>query len=276
MDALKTVLRLTGVELLKFRSKPISSVTLLALFIGPIGAELSLLAISPDDALFPRAVLLAGEVLLIVPLMSVLVSAMELGNDYQLGTVRAFVGRGIDRHQFVLARILATIIAALASGFVYVSSTLLATVVAHIALSEVPLAQAVGQGLLWRALGIVGVIGLTGFVFASVVTLALVVGRNSWIGMLAGLATFMADFYVGALSISDTPAYRFTVAHHSRSLLERCFKSATTGMRMSGTLAPHRSVEPVRALGVLLLYGCGFTLAAILIFRRQDLTAGPA
>jgi ABC-type transport system involved in multi-copper enzyme maturation permease subunit len=274
MDILNTVLRLTGVELLKFRSKPISSVTLLMLFVGPVGGEISLAAISRDDALFPGAVLLAGELLLIVALMNVLVSVMALGNDYELGTVCVFVSRGIDRYQFILSKVLATVVAAFANGLAYVSSSLLATSVAHIALSDVPLARAAGNDLLWRALGAVGVIGLTSFAFTSVVMLALVVGRNSWIGMLAGLGTFMADFYVGALSISDTLAYRYAVAYHARSLLERCFKSATTGMRMSGTLATHGPVEPGRALVVLLLYGCGFTLAAMFIFRRQDLTTG--
>jgi len=31
--------------------------------------------------------------------------------------------------------------------------------------------------------------------------------------------------------------------------------------------------SPARAVAVLLLYGCAFTLAAILLSRRQDLTA---
>jgi ABC-type transport system involved in multi-copper enzyme maturation permease subunit len=272
MHTLNAVLRLTGVELLKLRSKPVSSVTLLMLSVGPVVGELSLAAIARDDALFPRAVLLAGELLLIVALMSILVSVMALGNDYELGTVCAFVSRGIDRYQFVLSKVLATVVAAVAYGSAYVSSALMATTVGHITLSDVSLAQAAGPHLLRRALGAVGVIGLTSFVFTSVVMLALVVGRHSWVGMLAGLGTFMADFYVGVLSISEMPAHRYAVTHHARSLLERCFKGATTGMRMSGTLAMHGPVEPGLALAVLLLYGCGFTLAAILIFRHQDLT----
>jgi ABC-type transport system involved in multi-copper enzyme maturation permease subunit len=276
MATLNAVLRLTGVELLKLRSKSISSVTLLILLAGPVAGELSLVAVAQDDALFPRAVLLAGELLLIIALMSVLVSVMALGDDYELRTVCVFVSRGIERYQFILSKVLATVVAAFAYGLAYVSSALLATTVAHIALSDVPLALAAGNDLLLRALGAVGVIGLTSFVFNSVVMLALVLGRSSWVGMLAGLGTFMADFYVGVLNISDTPAQRYAVTHHARSLLERCFECATTGMRMSGTLAAHGPVEPGRALVVLLLYGCGFTLAAMLIFRRQDLTIGPA
>ena len=273
MDVLKTLLRLTGVELFKLRGKSVTWVTLALLFIAPISVELFLAAAAPGDAVFPRVVLFAGEVLLIVVLVTIVVSVMALGNDHELGTVPVILSLGVDRYQFVLSKVLATVVAALACGFAYVSGSLLATVVAHVALSDVPLVEAAGAGLVWRALGAVGVIGLTGFVFAAVVMVGLVVGRSSWVGMLAGLGAFIVDFSVGGLSTAGTDATRYTVTHHALSLLVRFFQADTFGTRASGALWETTVAEPWRALAVLLLYGCGLTQLAILIFRRQDLMA---
>jgi ABC-type transport system involved in multi-copper enzyme maturation permease subunit len=261
------------VELLKIRSKPVTWMTLALLFAGPIGFELFLASTSPSDAVFPDPTVLASDILLIVVLMVIVVAVMALGNDYELGTVRAFLSRGVARYQFIVSKVLATALLALAGGLAYVAGALAATSIAHVRLSGVPLAEAAGEGLVWRALGAVGVIGLTGFVFAGVVMLALVVGRTSWMGMLAGLGVFMADFYFGTLSAVDSGTYRYAVTYHALSLLARCLNSESAGMRVPGTLAGYSLAQPGRALTVILLYGCGLTLLAILVFRQQDLVA---
>ena len=273
MDALKTLLRLTGVELLKFRGKSVTWVTLILLFVFPAGVEVFLvLWASPEKAIFPGVsyLLFAGAVFLLVALTATVVSVMALGNDYELGTVRVFLSQGVTRYQFILSKVLASVISALVHGSAYVCGTLLATVVAHVVLSDVPLAEAAGAYLLWRALGAVGVVGLVGFVFAGVVMLALVVGRNAWVGMLAGMGAFLADFFFGGLGLTDIGVYRHTISYYALSLLERCFESYT-GLDMSGAMAEHVLAEPGRALAALLTYGCGLTLAAILIFYQQDL-----
>jgi hypothetical protein len=197
---------------------------------------------------------------------------MALGNDYELGTVRVFLSQGVERYQFILSRVLATVVLALANGLAYLCGGLLAAVVAHIALSDVPLGEAAGSSLLWSALKAAGVIGLTGFVFAGVVMLALVLGKNAWVGMLAGLGSFLADVFPGTLGITSTDASRYSVTTHAFSLLESCFRS-NLGLRTSGVLAKHGLREPGQALVVLFLQGCGLTLAAILLFRCQDLMA---
>ncbi len=86
------------------------------------------------------------------------------------------------------------------------------------------------------------------------------------------LGSFMVDFYYGGLSMADTDTYRYTVTYHALSLLKRWFES-DPHLSLSGALTELGLAEPGRALALLLLYGCGFTLAAILIFRRQDLMA---
>ena len=274
---MNTLARLTRVEMLKFWRKPAARLVLVLMFLGPVVGEILLVLVDPEEtAVFPKVttLLFASEILLFVSLATVVVAVMALGNDYELGTVRAILTRGVDRYQFVLSKIIATVGAALANGFTYVTGGLLATTIAHSAISSVPLLEASGHDLLWRAAGVVLVIGLTGFVSAGVVMLALVLGRSSWVGMLAGLGSFLGDFYVGGwgLGMGDTEAYRYTVTYHARSLLERSFAS-DSAMRLStaGWLSGDGLAEPGQAVAVLFFYGCVFTTMAIFLFRRQDL-----
>jgi ABC-type transport system involved in multi-copper enzyme maturation permease subunit len=274
MDALSSFLRLTGVEMLKFWGKPVARAVLGLMLIGPAAGEGFLLLTDAESAVFPKVTTLMfiGEVLLLFTLSTVVVAVLALGNDYELGTVRALLSRGVPRHQFLLAKIAATVIAALANGLAYMTSGVLAASLAHLAYSDMPLAEAAGANLVWRALGVVMVLGLTGFVAAGVVMLALVLGRSAWIGMLAGLGGFLGDFFVGGLRLVQTTAYRYTMSYHALSLLERYFPSDPT-LRMSVTGSASDWTSPGRAIAILLLYGCALTLAAILLFRRQDLTA---
>jgi ABC-type transport system involved in multi-copper enzyme maturation permease subunit len=268
---LNSFLRLTGVEMHKFWGKPVARTVLGLMLIGPAAGEGFLLLADKESAVFPKVTTLMfiGEVLLLFTLTTVVVAVLALGNDYELGTVRAILSRGVPRHQFLLAKVAATVIAALANGLAYMTSGVLAASLAHLAYSDVPLAEAAGANLVWRALGVVMVLGLTGFVAAGVVMLALVLGRSAWIGMLAGLGGFLGDFIVGGLRFVQTTAYRYTVSYHALSLLERCFPT-DPGLRMSVTGSASDWTSPGRAIAVLLLYGCAITLAAIFLFRHQD------
>ena len=271
MDRLRTLLRLTGVEVTKFRLKPVTWVTWIVLFLFPALIELFLaLRVSHEQAVFPQVIrlLYAGEVLLVVAVTTVVVSVMALGNDYELGIVRTILVGGVERHQFVVSKVLATVVAALANGIAYMAGTLQATTVTHLALSDVPLREAAGASLVWRALEWVGVVGLVGFCFAGVVVLALVVGRSAWVGMLAGLGVFLADFAVGGLNVFPSTLYRYTVSYHALSLLAR---HVASGTGLSASLGGYALSAPSRALVVLLMYGCGLILVAVLVFRRQDL-----
>jgi ABC-type transport system involved in multi-copper enzyme maturation permease subunit len=271
MDRIRTLLRLTGVEILKFRLKPVTWVTWIVLFLFPALIEVFLaVRVSREQAVFPQVIrlLYAGEVLLVVAVTTVVVSVMALGNDYELGIVRTILIGGIERHQFVVSKVLATVVAALANGCAYMVGTLLATTVTHLTLSDVPLREAAGMSLVWRALESVGVVGLVGFCFAGVVVLALVLGRSAWVGMLAGLGAFLADLAVGGLNVLPSNLYRYTVSYHTLSLLAR---HVASGTGLEESLGGYELSTPGRALVVLLIYGCALTLGAVLVFRRQDL-----
>ena len=265
------MVRLTRVEMAKFWRRPVARVVLVLMLLGPVGAEGILIAVDKNSAVYPgvASVLFAGSTLMFVALATVVVAVLALGNDYELGTVRTFLSRGVGRSHFILSKVTTTVSAALANGLAYLSSGLLVTWIAHTTYSDVPLLEATGADLPWRALGAILVVGLVGFVSSGVVMLALVLGRSSWMGMLGGMGYFLADFYVGGLWLAETQWYRYTVSYYALTLLERCFPSDP---HLAATWQSGSEAASAWAVLVLLAYGSALTLASILIFQRQDLT----
>jgi ABC-type transport system involved in multi-copper enzyme maturation permease subunit len=124
-------------------------------------------------------------------------------------------------------------------------------------------------------LGATGVIGLVNFVLSGVVMLALVLGRSSWVGMLAGLGYFFGDFIIGGLGsgsvLGVNDVYRCTVAYHAISINERFFPSDPS-VSLPRAWIEDGFATPLNAMIVLLLYGAMLTLISVILFRRQDLT----
>jgi ABC-type transport system involved in multi-copper enzyme maturation permease subunit len=234
------------------------------MFLGPIIGEAILASFSIRDAIFPQITqfLFSSDMLMMIALMTVVVSVMALGNDYDLGTVSAILNRGVDRYQFILAKILATVGAAFVYGLAY---------------SDVPFFEAAGKDILWRLMGATGVIGLGNFVLSGIVMLALVLSRSSWVGMLAGLGYFFGDFIVGGIGSGSVlgvdNAYRYTIAYHAISITERIFPS-NPSISLPRAWAENGFASPTSAMIVLLLYGAALTAISVLLFRRQDLMAG--
>jgi ABC-type transport system involved in multi-copper enzyme maturation permease subunit len=278
MNEMKTLIRLTGVELLKFRSKSITWVTSILLFGLPVLGELIQVQLSQRDAVYPRAgyFLFGSDMLLFVALITIVVSVMALGNDYELKTVRSILGRGTARYQFILAKIMAVFAAALFNGLVYIAGALSASIIGHRSLSEVALQEAAGSNLFWRALGAVGVILLVEFVSAGAAMLALVLGRTAWSGMFGGLGFFFVDYFVGGLAPTDLlgieGVYRYTVTYHALGILTKLFPSDPK-LGLPRSWSTEGFAEPGGAVAFILIYGCILTLLAILIFKRQDLMA---
>lgn len=153
------------------------------------------------------------------------------------------------------------------------TGALLASSVAHITVSDLPLLEAAGKHLLWRAAGAIMVIGLVQFVLAGIVMLALILGRTSWAGMLAGLGYFAADLYAGGWGppglLEMVDAYRITVSYHALGLFEQLFAPHPyLSLQRSW---PAGAASPGRSVGFLLLYGCALTALSFLCLRRQDL-----
>ena len=271
MNPLESAIHLTRIEMTKFWRRPIARVVLALMLLGPVGAEGILIAVDKNSAVYPdvAGVMFAGSTLMFVALATVVVAVLALGNDYELGTVRTFLSRGVSRSHFILSKTATTVSAALANGLAYMSSGLMVTWIAHVTYSDLPLIEAAGADLLRRAVGAVLVVGLVGFVSSGVVMLALVLGRSSWMGMLGGLGYFLADFYVGGLWLGETEWYLYTVSYHALTILEGFFPSDP---HLATTWQSGSEAASAWAVVVLLAYGCALTLGSILIFQRQDLT----
>lgn len=277
MDGLRTLSRLTRIEFIKFWRKSVARAVLVFMFIGPIAGEAILASFSVRDATFPQITqfLFSSDMLMMIALMTVVISVMALGNDYELRTVNVILSRGVDRYQFILSKIIASVGAAFINGLVFMAAALLSTFVVHLMHSDVPFFEAAGEDILLRLIGSMGVIGLVNFVLSGIVMLALVLGRSSWVGMLAGLGYFFADFIVGGLGSGKLSgvedAYRYTIAYHAISINELFFPSDPS-VSLPRAWIEDGFAAPLSAVIVLFLYGALLAVLSILLFRRQDLT----
>jgi ABC-type transport system involved in multi-copper enzyme maturation permease subunit len=277
MEALGTLSRLTQIEILKFWRKSTARLVLVFMFVGPILGEAILASFSIRDATFPQITqfMFSSDMLMMIALMCVVISVMALGNDYELGTVSVILSRGVDRYQYIFSKIIATVSAALINGFVFMIAAFASTYVVHSIYSDVPFIEAAGEDIIWRLLGSTGVIGLVNFVLSGVVMFALVLGRSSWVGMLAGLGFFFGDFIIGGLGsgsvLGANDAYRYTVAYHAISINEQFFPSDPS-VSLPRAWIEYGFATPLKAVIVLILYGAGLAALSILFFRRQDLT----
>ncbi len=271
------LLRLTGVELLKIRAKSITWAVMGFLFVIPVLAELYMAWISPRDATFPRVTyfLFGGDMVLFVALISVIVSVMALGNDYELGVVGAILSRGVARYQFILSKVIAALLVTSVNGVCYMAGAFWSSAIMHKRLSDVPLFEAAGPDIFLRLIGVVGVIWLVGFVSVSMVMLALVLGRSAWIGMLAGLGYFSGDFVLGGLSSPDMfgikNVFRFTFTFQALGMLEALF-SSDPSFGLPRNWMDYGYADPGRGTVFLLVLGSLIIMISVLLFGRQDLT----
>jgi ABC-type transport system involved in multi-copper enzyme maturation permease subunit len=278
MEALGTLLRLTQVEIHKLWGKSTARAVLLIMFVGPILGEAVLAGFSIRDATFPQITqfMFSSDMLMMIALMTVVISVIALGNDYDLGIVSVVLSRGVDRSIYICSKIIATACAAFTHGFVFMVAAFTSTFVVHVMYSNVPFIEAAGGDIIWRLLGAIGVIGLINFVLSGIVMLALVVGRSLWVGMLAGLGYFFADFIVGGFGsgsvLGMNDAYQYTITYHAISINEQFFPSDPS-VSLPRAWIEDGFANPTSALVVLFLYGIVLVAVSILLFHRQDLMA---
>lgn len=263
-------------EGVRFWRKPIARFVLVLMAVGPIAGEALLAMISPSDAAFPQVTqfLFSADLLIFLALITVVLSVMSLGNDYEVGTVSTLLTRGMRRYEFILSKMLVSVSAAFVNVFTFMAAGLAATAVVHTQVSDVPFFEAAGSDIIWRSLGGVGVAVLFNAVLSGIVLLALVIGRSTWAGMLAGLGYFTADFAVGVFGAGELfgveKAYSYALTYYGISLYERFFPSDPNLSlpRSWGVMGSAGAGEALLVLGVASL---GLLVAALVVFERQDI-----
>jgi len=276
MHEYKRIYRFSWLEIRKFWQRPIARLVLLLMIFGPIVGEVLLAQLSPRDAVYPRVTALwfSADMLMFISLATVVLSVLSLGIDFDLGTIPIILSRGVKRGELILSKVIATVFSSLVFGLAFIGITLISTIIAHIRISDIPLSEATGSDLLWRALGAGCVIGLVNFVLSTIVMLALILGRSSWLGMLAGIGTFFLDFFVGGLGtgtiLGMEGAFRYTITFHAISIMEKLFPS-DPAISLPRAWAEQGLANPLQAAMILIIYGLAIIILSIFIFRRQDL-----
>jgi ABC-type transport system involved in multi-copper enzyme maturation permease subunit len=267
---------LTRVEWMKYWNKTVARVVLGFMLVTPLAAEALLVKLSIRDAMYPRVsqFIFSPDLMMFLGMIMIVLAVLALGSDFDLGTVRTTLTRGVPRARFITAKVITVIAAALVNAAVYVSAGMAAVAIVHLAKGGPPIFEAGGGDFLWRGLASVGMVGTVTFVLAGIVMLAVVLGRSSWMGMLAGLGYFFADFIVGGFGIGDllgiADPHTYTMTYYALNVYERLFPSDPT-LSLPRAWAGEPLIEAQHALIILLLYGVGATATAIVAFNRQDL-----
>jgi ABC-type transport system involved in multi-copper enzyme maturation permease subunit len=282
-DAWRTNLRmlftLARVEWMKYWNKTVARLVLVFMLVTPLAAEALLVKLSIRDAMFPRVnqFIFSPDLMMFLGMIMIVLAVLALGSDFDLGTVRTTLSRGVPRGLFITAKVLTVICAALVTAAVYVSAGMVAVATVHLTRGGPPFFEAAGGNILWRGIASVGMVGVVTFVLAGIVMLAVVLGRSSWTGMLAGLGYFFADFIVGGIGIGGllgiADPHHYTMTYYALSVYERLFPS-DPAISLPRAWAGEPLIAAQHALIILFLYGVGATAAAIVAFNRQDLLKG--
>jgi ABC-type transport system involved in multi-copper enzyme maturation permease subunit len=248
-------LGLLAAELEKARRLAVLRAVALSLLLGPgvmilvlrlVATDITRIVQSPMEVVLGSVVLLAG-------FGGVVLAASLLGREFDLGTNRAQLLRGVPRDGLLLAKIAVallaiTALALLATG-IGVGETLLVG-------WEPTASQAIG--VLMRTLALVPLVSLA---YVGTTFLGAILGRSAAAGMLAGLALFLGDFLLATLRAS-IPLGEWLPVTNIFGLLGETFVLVLP----PGT-APAVAVAAQR----LMLFGVATLFAAGYVFERQDI-----
>lgn len=252
---MKQWLGLLAGEFTKLRHQVVLRAVVLSLLIGPGVMIIVLGLVSTDitNVIASPMEIVLGSVVLLAAFGGVVLSAAILGREFDLGTARAQLLRGVSRSGLLLAKIAAGLLATTAAALL---ATLLGIGEAWLAGWEPTAAQA--AEVIVRTLAFVPLVSLA---YMGATLLGAILGRSSAAGMLAGLSLFLGDFLLATL--------------RTRIPLGEWLPVTNLFALLGGTYAfilPAGVVPPVGvAVGRLAGFGASMILAAGLVFRQQDI-----
>jgi len=252
----KAWLRLAGAEVDKLRSDVILRAVVLALLLGPLVMVVILRLAAPKVSSVienPGEIPLATTVLLAAVGAAVL-AASAFGREYDMGTVRTILARGVPRADWITAKI----------AVVMTTLSLTGLISAGIGLIALSLAgwQAEGGEVVGSLLRASVLLPLACLVYGGMSAIGSVLGRSAAAGMLAGLTLFLGEFLLSTMR-DRIPFGEWLPISNLFSMIGGVFASI---------LRPDDSVSAGTAAFRLLSVGVGLLLSAILIFRQRDVT----
>lgn len=247
-------LGLLAAEFEKARRLVVLRAVAFSLLLGPgvmilvlhlVATDITNVVQSPMEVVLGSVVLLAG-------FGGVVLAASLLGREFDFGTNRVQLLRGVPRAGLLLAKIAVAMLAitalALLASAIGVGETLL--------VGWAPTASQAVE-VLTRTLVLVPLVSLA---YVGTTFLGAILGRSAAAGMLAGLALFLGDFLLATLR-ARIPVDEWLPVTNLFALLGGTF----VFILPPGT-APPAGVAAER----LALFGAATVLAATFIFERQD------
>jgi ABC-type transport system involved in multi-copper enzyme maturation permease subunit len=248
-------LRLLRIELFKLGRLVVARAVVLSIILGPLVMvamlrlatnDVRTIVEDPGDIVLISVVLLAG-------VGAVVLAAATFGREYDLGTGRALLVRGSPRVGMAIAKTTVMLAAAGCTGVV-------ASGIGAMAMRAVGWQPSASEAIRLLAQG-GGLVVLVGLSYSGAAALGAIAGQSTTAGMLAGLTFFLGDFLLGTvrtrLPLSDWMPVSNLFA------IAGIFESAIAGPQTR---------SPQDAALRLLSVGMGLVAAAVLLYRRQDVT----
>ncbi|HEY69660.1 MAG TPA: ABC transporter permease subunit [Anaerolineae bacterium] len=252
---MKDWLKLLAAESAKLRRLAVLRAVALSLLLGPgvMVVILSLVSVDIRTIVASPADIILGSVVLLAAFGGVVLAATMFGREFDLGTARVMLLRGIPRGGFLLAKlavaILTVTILSLLAALVGVAETLLA--------GWQPTAAHAAQ-VVWS---VVWVVPLVSFAYVGFTALGAILGRSVAAGMLAGLALFLADFLLTTLG-SRIPFGEWLPVTNMFALLGETF-----GLMLAGNVELSVGVAALHLAG----FGAVTVVAGWFLFARGDI-----
>ena len=205
-----------------------------------------------------------------------ILTASVFGREYQLGTIRILLARGVGRLQLLFAKLLAVVVIALFA--------LLVGLILNVLLSALQMTVLAGNfdGLkalnadFWHDAGVYMLTVLISMGVTILLTVALTaVGRSFVFGLSASLAFFPADnigtvFMRLGFSLTHNDFWKNATAYFLGPNLNAMPASIMPERFANYSISPLVEVNGTHTLVVALVYGVIFLVAAIVLTWKRD------
>ena len=262
-------------EAFKLRRSRAAKVALIAMSITPAATIAIVWGMETSFKLFPQVIRAVGASLwLLTGLTTMVLTANSVGSEYELGTLRAALGRGTPRGLFIVGKAVVLLGATLLNALAAWLSGSVAAILSHLSHAGTEgLAEGV-RALLTSGLAAVGMVLLAAAAYIGLVMVIGVLVRSVAFATFGALGLFAGDFILGESAIvpglSEVEIGAFSILSDTNLLLNQL----PVALGIDWTLSGHRGTQVSSAVFALACYAIGGIVLACFLFRRQDQIAG--
>lgn len=253
-------------EWFKLSQSRTARATLIAMAVTPITAVWGIWAAGGNSVILPRALQIVGaSLLLLTGLNALLLTATLIGSEFEQGTARVTMGRGVSRAMFILGKGAALLIMMLINTLAGWFFGSIAAIISHLAQIGTTTLTFGILTLLTSGLDALPIVLLSAAAYISLGLVAGVITRSTSFAMLGGLGVFVIDFYFQAIVDKGSA---FSILGNTAVLLNNLtfpMFSPEFNILQEGVMKPGTAVL------ILITYTLIGTSLAILLLERQDL-----